>query len=119
MKNVLVVGASGDIGRAIVKQLANENYQFMLHYHQNKQAMEKLLEHVDSSKILQVIQADLSTEDGANNLYEQVAFSVHAIIYVSGLTQHQLFSEVDEETMDKMLILHVKSPWLITQKRSE
>jgi len=116
MKNVLVIGASGDIGRAIVQALAQENYQFILHYHQNKQAMENLLKDIETSKVLQVIQADLTKDDGANNLYEQIVYAVHAVIYVSGLTEHRLFSEVDEQTMDRMLTLHVKSPWLITQK---
>src|SRR5690625_195643 len=116
MKNVLVIGASGDIGRAIVQELARENYQFILHYHQNKRAIAGLVEELDPTKVLQVMQADLTTDNGANRLYEQIDYAVHAVIYVSGITEHRLFSEVDEQTMEKMLTLHVKSPWLITQK---
>lgn len=116
MKNVLIVGASGDIGNAIVKQLAKEEYSFILHYHKNRQSIETLLDQVNEAAILQVIQADLSSEDGAISLYEQILYQVHAVVFVSGTAQHGLFQDVSEETMEDMLTLHVKSPWVITQK---
>jgi len=116
MKNVLIIGASGDIGSAIVKELAKEEYSFILHYHQNKQSIETLIEQLDEAAILQVIQADLTTDKGVISLYEQLIFTVHAIIFVSGTAQHGLFQNVSEKMMEDMVTLHVKSPWVITQK---
>lgn len=114
-KNVLILGASGDIGSAITKQLSAEGYSFILHYHQNRSSMEHLLKELDEQTILQIVQADLTTGEGARCLCHEVAFSVHAIIYVSGTAHIGLFQDTEETDMDKMLALHVKSPWLIIQ----
>jgi len=115
-KNVLILGASGDIGLAISRQLAEANYSLILHYHRNKKAIEQLLAELDDRKqIIQVVQADLSLDQEAKRLCEQIFSPVDAIIYVSGTAHFGLFQEVTEKEMDQMLTLHVKSPWLIVQ----
>jgi len=114
-KNVLILGASGEIGTAISKQLASEKYTLILHYHQNKRSIEKLMEELAEDCVLQTIQADLRNAGEARRLCEQVIYPVHAIIYVSGTAHFGLFQDVLEHEMDEMLSLHVKSPWLIIQ----
>jgi|SRR5690625_625694 len=114
-KNVLILGASGEIGTAISKQLAAEKYTLILHYHQNKRSIEKLMEELAEDCVLQTIQADLRNAGEARRLCEQVIYPVHAIIYVSGTAHFGLFQDVLEHEMDEMLSLHVKSPWLIIQ----
>ena len=42
-KNVFVLGASGDIGKEICRQLQAENYDLILHYHRNRDSIEKLV----------------------------------------------------------------------------
>src|SRR5699024_5655558 len=115
MKNVLILGASGDIGRAIAKQLADEGYQLILHYFKNETSMRQLLEHIHEERVLQVLQADLSRDEGAKTLCESVLYRVDSIVYVSGIAHIGLFQDTEEDIMDKMLHLHVKSPWYITQ----
>lgn len=114
-KNVFILGASGDIGAAIAKQLANEGYSLLLHYHRNQSAIQRLVEELEEESILQVIQADLTSGEEVRRLCHDVVFPVHAIIYVSGTAHISLFQDVKEEDMDNMLALHVKSPWLVTQ----
>lgn len=114
-KNVLILGASGDIGRAISKQLALENYSLILHYHQNKTSIEKLMKELAAESVLQTIQADLKKPDEIKRLCHHIFSPVHAIIYVSGTAHFGLFQDVPEQVMDEMLSLHVKAPWIITQ----
>ena len=114
-KNVLIIGASGDIGAAITKQTAKEGHQLMLHYHANKDVMDELMEEFTEGQLLQVIQADLSNLEGINKLLAALVFRVDIIIYASGRAAFGLFQEMSEEKMDEMLSLHVKAPWMITK----
>src|SRR5690625_4742929 len=110
-KNVLILGASGDIGSAISKQLAKEKYRLLLHYHRNRQAMEQLVTDIDKESILQIVQADLTLSSAVHKLCDEIVFPVDALIYVSGMAQFGLFQHTTEREMDDMLHLHVKAPW--------
>ncbi len=112
--NVLLLGASGDIGSVTATNLAKEGYGLILHYHQNQTAIEQLMTTLDVS-ILQNIQADLADMNDVHRLCQAVHFPVHAIVYVSGTAHIGLFQDALEEDMDQMLHLHVKAPWFITQ----
>lgn len=115
MQNVLILGASGDIGGEIAKQLSAEGYSLLLHFNRNKQSIDKLLSELTEESVLQVVQADLSIAKEVQRLCQEIVFSVDAIIYVSGTAQFGLFQDATEKEMDHMLTLHVKSPWLVTQ----
>ena len=115
VKNVLVLGASGDIGSVIAADLAEQGYQLVLHYFKNKSSIEKTLQQLNPEQVLQTIQADLTVIDDVHRLCREVAYNVHAIVYVSGNAQFGLFQDVEEEDMERMLTLHVRAPWLITQ----
>lgn len=114
-KKVLVLGASGDIGSAISKQLAEDGHSLLLHYHRNKEAMEQLVTKIDKEQILQIIQADLTLSSAVHKLCDEIVFPVDAMIYVSGMSQFGLFHDTSESEMDAMLHLHVKAPWLVTK----
>lgn len=114
-KNVLILGASGDIGSAITKQLASEHYSLLLHYNRNKEAMEKLVQEIDEERILQIVQADLTLTSAVHKLCDEIVYPVDAIIYVSGMAHFGLFQDTTESEMDEMLHLHVKAPWLVTK----
>ncbi|MBT2215045.1 SDR family oxidoreductase [Virgibacillus dakarensis] len=115
-KNVLIIGASGDIGIAIAKELADDGYQLMLHYHQNKQAIEKLHDRIKQEQVLLEIQADLTKQNEIAALLDELVFPVDAIIFASGTARYGLFQEASAEEMDSMLTLHVKAPWLIIKQ---
>lgn len=114
-KNVLILGASGDIGSAISKQLSKEGYSLILHYHQNKTSINTLMEELDEQTVLQTVRADLRKNTEVHQLCENIFYPVHAVIYVTGTAHFGLFQDVLESEMDEMLSLHVKSPWLVIQ----
>lgn len=58
-KNVLILGASGDIGLAIANQLASEGYQLLLHYNKNRQSIDNFKNTLEKECLLTVIQANL------------------------------------------------------------
>lgn len=114
--NVLIIGASGDIGVAIAKELANAGYGLLLHYHQNKETLEAVSASIGAESILLMLQADLRYAENIEVFLKQLFFPVDAIVFAGGTADYGLFQDVSEATMDEMLGLHLKAPWLITQK---
>lgn len=115
-KNILIIGASGDIGIAITKRLAKEGYQLILHYHSNRAAIEALWNEIEQIQVLQLIQADLSSQEGIDQLLASLVFGVDSIIFASGRATYGLFQEMHEDDINDMLYLHVKAPLLITKQ---
>ncbi|MFD1360397.1 elongation factor P 5-aminopentanone reductase [Lentibacillus salinarum] len=114
-RNILIIGASGDIGTAISKQLADEGYNLILHYFQNKKGLEQNRNGLDKETVLMAIQADLSQTEGIHYLLDQLVFPVDAVIFAGGQAHYGLLQDMDETSMDAMLTLHVKAPWTITK----
>lgn len=114
-KNVLIVGASGDIGIAITKQLAADGYRLVLHYHRNRQAFDRLKYAIHEDQLLAEIQADLTQTNHINRFLQQLIFPVDIIVFASGAAHYGLFQDTTVQTMDDMLSLHVKAPWMITK----
>lgn len=114
-KNVLLIGASGDIGVAIAEELVKDGYHILLHYHQNRNALERFKERFGSENVLGEIQANLSTKAGIDFLIENLFFEIDVVIFASGAAYFGLFQDMTNELMDQMLTLHVKAPLLISQ----
>ncbi|MBP1968038.1 3-oxoacyl-[acyl-carrier protein] reductase [Virgibacillus natechei] len=114
-ENVLIIGASGDIGLAIADQLASEGYQLLLHYNKNRKRIDDFKNMLEKECLLTVIQANLSNDEEIKKLLNQLVFPVDYIIFASGAAHYGLFQDTKEQVMDDMLTLHVKAPWMITQ----
>ncbi|MEN2766382.1 elongation factor P 5-aminopentanone reductase [Ornithinibacillus xuwenensis] len=114
-KNVLVIGASGDIGRAIATQLEKEGYDLILHYHQNLDAIHDIRVRMKPESVLDVIKADLSKPNGENALLNQIVYPIHSIVFASGIALYGLFQDTTEIAMDQMIAIHVKAPMAITK----
>ncbi|GLB59279.1 elongation factor P 5-aminopentanone reductase [Cytobacillus sp. NCCP-133] len=115
-KFALVTGASGGIGRAISIKLAEEGYSLYLHYNQNRQAIDRLMDSLQEfSGEYMPIQADLAAKDGYKKIAENI-FSLDAIVHNSGSSQYGLLTELTEAETEKLMNLHVTSPLLLTKE---
>ncbi|GAA0461727.1 elongation factor P 5-aminopentanone reductase [Alkalibacillus silvisoli] len=114
---VLVVGSSGETGKATVELLAktNLNKRFILHYSQNKQIVEKLVQTLHEDQVLMTVQADLNDSEQIYSLIDSIPFDVDTIIFTQGQALSQLLIETKEQSMDELYNVHVKSTTLITQ----
>ncbi|MQB07240.1 SDR family NAD(P)-dependent oxidoreductase [Agrobacterium tumefaciens] len=84
--NVLVTGASGGIGAAIVQQLAAEGARPIIHYGRDKAAAEALLPAIGG--VGWVVQGDLSSCDGPFELWKRSvaeAGRIHALVNNAGI----------------------------------
>ncbi|WP_010649211.1 elongation factor P 5-aminopentanone reductase [Oceanobacillus massiliensis] len=114
-KNVLIIGASGDIGIAIAERLAMDGYNILLHYNQNRQKIDALREKLSAETILSVIQADLSRSDEIRHFLTKLVLPVDHVVFAGGSAHYGLFQDTAEDVMDNMLTLHVKAPWMISK----
>jgi 3-oxoacyl-[acyl-carrier protein] reductase len=84
--NVLVTGASGEIGAAIVESIAREGARPIVHYGRNEQQARDLLTRISGEGW--IAQADLSDPLGPTALWEkavEAAGRVHALVGNAGI----------------------------------
>ncbi|MFS8629899.1 MAG: SDR family NAD(P)-dependent oxidoreductase, partial [Bacillales bacterium] len=109
-KFALITGASGGIGRSIAKKLAEEGYSLYLHYFQNKEGMRELMRELsryDGEFI--PIQADLTSAEGYQKVVANV-YSIDAIVHNCGPAHYGLLIDLEQETAEKLMRIHVISP---------
>ena len=96
-KTVLVTGASGGIGRAIVKALAAEGARPIIHYGRDRRAAESLNDEIGGKGI--VLTADLASSEGAFVLWKEALRSadrIHGLVNNAG-TLGRVGVEADAE----------------------
>jgi len=109
-KRVLVIGASGDIGLSICKKLIEEKYHIIAHYNRKVEPLTELFNLANDYQVdCQVVQADLSSEEGVEILTSQITSDIDSIVYASGLSVFGLITDVSNEEIDKLTQLHIKS----------
>ncbi|MGF9981029.1 EF-P-5 aminopentanone reductase [Bacillus subtilis] len=116
-KTALITGASGGIGKSISETLAAKGYNLLLHYNTNQNAAAELAEKLSEmfGVNTEILQADLSAQDGADKLTSSIVQPVDAIVLNSGRSHFGLITDVDNATVQEMVQLHVASPYMLTR----
>lgn len=107
-KTALVIGASGDIGKAIAINLVKEGYFTYLHYNRDHQAIIDLQKNLGMENTA-AIQADLSKPGGVEELTNGIFGAVDTIIYNAGSAYYGLMTDIAEETKNNMIQLDITS----------
>ncbi|MEA2070115.1 MAG: SDR family NAD(P)-dependent oxidoreductase [Asgard group archaeon] len=100
-KTALVTGASGGIGDATCRLLAQEGVEVIIHYHSNKERAEALAEEI--GKQAMVIQANLSEEKQVLNMFskiEQKKGRLEILICNAGIWPEE-YVEVEKMSFDR------------------
>ncbi|WP_226566352.1 elongation factor P 5-aminopentanone reductase [Bacillus stratosphericus] len=113
----LITGASGGIGRAAAKKLAQEGCHLILHYHQNEQAAIRLSTYLEETYEIEthVVQADLAKTSGAAELVSRLPLCPDILVLNSGKSHVGLVTDTKKEILASMVQLHVTSPYELTQ----
>ena len=108
MKNVLVTGANGGMGRAAVKCLRDRGY-FVF-------ALDKNVGEGEENVI--PIKADITCEDSLKTAFEEVrkhTDSLFAVIHFAGIYMLDSLCEMDEASFDRIFDINVKGAFLVNK----
>ena len=113
MKKVLITGANGGIGLALVKLLLAENkYQILAHYHRNCSELEAF-----KNLNIEIIQGSFSTKEGIENFTKQLQkYSIDILINNAGsYTFRTSFEAMTFESISSLLNTNTITPALLVK----
>ncbi|PPA72001.1 elongation factor P 5-aminopentanone reductase [Jeotgalibacillus proteolyticus] len=108
-KRILVLGASGGIGRAIVKNLAEDGWTVYAQYFTNKEAVLSLMTESSYEGEVIPVWADLNFSGSTDKLLEQ-AGAVDAFVHAGGDTFEGMLEETPDQKMDELWAIHLYEP---------
>ena len=117
-KFALVLGASGEIGDTICRNLAEAGWSLYLHNSSNKARVSVLIDELEQlypSQEFLLIQADMreisSIEKLANSIY-----SLHSIIFAHGHSLYKGLEDTTAEEIRHLFQVHVEHPMFLLSK---
>ena len=118
MKWALILGSSGDIGRQIARDLAQQGWSLYLHYAHQQERIEKLIGKFQSKFPRQdfiPIQSDFMADDCVDRIANSI-FGVDTVIFAQGTTHFKFLHDFTESELDEILRMQLKVPMVILQR---
>ncbi|MFT2798744.1 MULTISPECIES: SDR family oxidoreductase [Serratia] len=118
-KNVVVTGASGDIGLAICEKYLEQQAKVFAIYHHDNSGLEKLkISHPqgDNLHILQCNVADVSEVSSLADELEKQAHEVHVLINNAGIYKDNVFSALTYEEFDQVIKVNLYGTFTMTKR---
>ena len=119
-KNILVVGASGAIGSALVRQVAGADVQIGLHYCHNREQVEVLKRDISSIGCESVLfQSFLDSECACSDFAEAVIKQfgrTYAVVLCGGRIDWTPWQQLDESKWQQTFFEHCVAPFTVIQK---
>ena len=120
MKTVIVTGGSRGIGAAIVKELAEENYNIVLNYNKSEEAAKQIQEELKEQGInIEIFKADVSKREEVKALVKYAIDkfnNIDVLINNAGIAQEKTFIDITDEDWDRMLQVNLNSVFYCTQE---
>lgn len=110
----VITGASGDIGRAVARQLAADGYRLLLHYYSSEaRAYDLRAELVSQNYAVEVCRADLRTSTGARVLAEcknrVFGPGIGCLVNVAGHSHYGLLQDTSDEIWREVMAANLDS----------
>ena len=110
MKKVLITGATGSLGEAMVRYFANEGYFVYIHYNTQKEKAQSLLESIEQGEI---IQCDLTNKEAVKRAFESL--HVNVLVNNAGITRDKLFFFMEENEWSDVINANLNTLFYVTK----
>lgn len=110
LKKVLVTGATGSIGEAIVKQFAQKGFFVYIHYNSNKQKAQEILDSVSHGEI---IHFNMKDKESIKAALEDI--SVDVLVNNAGIIKDNLFFFMSDDEFEDVIHTNLNGLFHITK----
>jgi len=107
---VLVTGATGSIGTAIVHEFSKHGYYVYVHYNRNKVKAESLLSEIESGEL---IHFDMQNKDEIKSALEEL--DVDVLVNNAGIIRDSLFFFMEENDWEDVINTNLNAPFIVTK----
>lgn len=118
-KNVLIIGASGGLGKHLTLGLANTGFNLALHYNENRENLNKTLSEIKSSNLkLKTYKADITIENEIEEMIKNVKHdfgSIDVLINNAGLSLNGMSWKLEIDDWNKVISVNLTGPFLCTK----
>lgn len=120
MKNVLITGGSGGIGRAMALTFAKKGYGVALHYNTNETAAKATAEEITASGgRVEIFRADIASESDVNEMFdkaEQTFGFIGTLVNNAGADWKGLFTDMTLAEWNKIMGINCTGMFLCCRR---
>jgi len=118
MKRAIVFGATGGIGQAICRDLAEDGWSLYLHYNSKKEAAEELGQKLFTKypdQDFMPIKLDFEVDDAQLSEFVQNLLSVNAAVFAQGVTNYGFLGDEDLDNITRLIKINLTVPIKLTK----
>ena len=111
MQKVLVTGATGSLGEAIVKKFAEQGYFVYIHYNRNEEKAIEILEDINGSG--EILTFDIRDRESVNEKLKEI--EVDVLVNNLGITKDNLFFWMTDEEWEDVMNININGMFRVTK----
>lgn len=118
MKRAIVFGATGGIGQAICRDLAEDGWSLYLHYNSKKEAAEELGQKLFTKypdQDFMPIKLDFEVDDAQLSEFIQNLLPVNAAVFAQGVTNYGFLGDEDLDNITRLIKINLTVPIKLTK----
>lgn len=110
-KKVLVTGATGSIGQAIVKEYSKNGYYVYIHYNSNKDKAQELLKDINSNG--ELISFNMQDKNSIREVLENL--DVEVLVNNAGIIKDNLFFFMNDDEWEDVINTNLTGLFYVTK----
>jgi len=111
VQKVLVTGATGSLGEAIVKEFAERGYFVYIHYNSNREKAQNILKEIDNHG--EILTFDIKNAEDVKDKLKDI--EVDVLINNSGITRDNLFFWMSDEEWEDVIETNLNGIFRVTK----
>lgn len=111
MQKILVTGATGSLGEAIVKEFAKQGYFVYIHYNANREKAETILKEIDNNG--EILTFSAKDKENMQEVLKEV--EVDVLVNNLGITRDNLFFWMTDEEWEEVIETNLTGMFRVTK----